>query len=68
MKSTFSFLVLNEDIRDRVCVAPIEEKLTEYRLGWFGHVHWGPPKASVHSGVLKLFVNVNRGRGRVDLN
>ncbi|KAG2570477.1 hypothetical protein PVAP13_7KG041118 [Panicum virgatum] len=30
--------VRNEVIRDRVGVAPIEEKLTQHRLRWFGHV------------------------------
>jgi hypothetical protein len=30
--------VRDEDIRDRVGVAPIEEKLVQHRLRWFGHV------------------------------
>jgi hypothetical protein len=28
--------VRNDDIRDRVRVAPIAEKLVQYRLRWFG--------------------------------
>ena len=30
--------VRNDDIRDRVGVAPIEEKLVQHRLRWFGHI------------------------------
>ena len=30
--------VRNDDIRDRLGVALIEEKLVQYRLRWFGHV------------------------------
>ena len=56
--------VRNEDIRDRVGVAPIEEKLIQYRLRWFGHVQRRPPEAPVCSGVLKRIDNVKKGRGR----
>jgi hypothetical protein len=56
--------VRNEEIRDRVGVAPIEEKLIQHRLRWFGHVQRRPPEAPVHSGVLKRGDNVRRGRGR----
>jgi hypothetical protein len=34
--------VRNEDIQDRVGVAPIEEKLIQHRLRWFGHVQRRP--------------------------
>ena len=30
--------VQNDDIRDRLEVAPIEEKHVQHRLRWFGHV------------------------------
>jgi hypothetical protein len=30
--------VRNDDIRDRLGVAPIEEKLVQHQLRWFGHV------------------------------
>ncbi|KAG2639998.1 hypothetical protein PVAP13_2KG054600 [Panicum virgatum] len=43
--------VRNEAIRERVGVAPIEEKLTQHRLRWFGHVQRRPPEAPVRSGV-----------------
>ncbi|KAG2576562.1 hypothetical protein PVAP13_6NG030383 [Panicum virgatum] len=56
--------VRNEVIRDRVGVAPIEEKLTQHRLRWFGHVQRRPPEAPVRSEVLERVDNVKRGRGR----
>ncbi|PUZ50631.1 hypothetical protein GQ55_6G073300 [Panicum hallii var. hallii] len=57
--------VRNEEIRARVGVAPIEEKLIQHRLRWFGHVQRRPPEAPVHSGVLKRSDNVKRGRPRL---
>ena len=45
--------IRNDDIRDRVGVAPIEEKLVQHRLRWFGHIQRRPPEAPVHSGRLK---------------
>ena len=59
--------VRNEVIRDRVGVAPIEEKLTQHRLRWFGHVQRRPPEAPVCNGVLERVDNVKRGRGRPKL-
>ena len=48
-------------------MAPIEEKLTQRRLRWFGHVQRMPPEAPVRSGVLKHVDKVKRGRGRPKL-
>ena len=59
--------IRNEDIRDRVRVAPIEKKLVQHRLRWFGHVQRRPPEAPVRSGVLDRVDNVRRGRGRPKL-
>jgi hypothetical protein len=59
--------VRNDDIRDRVGVAPIEEKLIQHRLRWFGHVQRRPPEAPVCSGVLKRTDNIESGRGRFKL-
>jgi hypothetical protein len=59
--------VRNEDIKDRVGVAPIEEKLVQHRLRWFDHVHRRPPEAPVRSGVLDRVDSVRRGRGRPKL-
>jgi hypothetical protein len=36
--------VRNDDIHDRLGVAPIEEKLIQRRLRWFGHVHRRPQR------------------------
>jgi len=59
--------VRNDDIRDRLGIAPIEEKLIQHRLRWFGHVQRRPPEAPVHSGILKHDGNIWRGRGRPKL-
>ena len=59
--------VRNEAIRERVGVVPIEEKLTEHRLRWFGHVQRRPLEAPVRSGVLKRVDKLKRGRGRPKL-
>ena len=57
--------VRNDDTRDRVGVAPIEEKFVQPRLRWFGQRR--PPEALVHSGSLKRAENVKRGQGRPNL-
>ena len=44
--------VQNDDIRDRLGVAPIEEKIVQHRLRWFGHVQRKPPETPVYCGVL----------------
>ncbi|KAJ3706103.1 hypothetical protein LUZ61_009808 [Rhynchospora tenuis] len=56
--------IRNNDIRDMVGVAPIEEKLVQHRLRWFGHVQRRPPEAPVRSGILNRFENTRRARGR----
>ena len=59
--------VRNDDIRDRLEVAPIEEKLVQHQLRWFGHVQRRPPEAPVYCGVLSQANNTRRGRGRPKL-
>ncbi|KAG2564542.1 hypothetical protein PVAP13_7NG090167 [Panicum virgatum] len=59
--------VRNEVIQDRVGVAPIEKKLTQHRLRWFGHIQRTSPEAPVCSGVLMRVDSVKRGRGRPKL-
>jgi hypothetical protein len=59
--------VRNEVIRKRVGVALIEEKITQHRLRWFGHIQRRPPEEPVRSGVLKRVDKVKRGRGRPKL-
>jgi hypothetical protein len=53
--------VRNDDIRDRLRVAPIEEKLVQHRLRWFSHVQRRPSEAPVHCRVLS---QDNKMRGR----
>ena len=52
-------------------MAQIEEKLTQHRLRWFGHVQRRPPEAPVQAPVrnevLERVDNVKRGRGRPKL-
>ena len=59
--------VRNDDIRDRLGISPIEEKLIQHRLRWFGHVQRRPPEAPAHSGILKHDGNMRRGRGQSKL-
>ena len=59
--------VRNDDIRDHLEVAPIEENLVRHRLRWFGHVQRRPPEAPVHCRVLSQANNMRRGRGRPKL-
>ena len=59
--------VRNDEIRDRLWVAPIEEKLVQHRLRWFGHVQRRPPEAPMHSGIIRWNNEVKRGRGRPHL-
>uniref|UniRef100_A0A0A9HKX9 Uncharacterized protein n=1 Tax=Arundo donax TaxID=35708 RepID=A0A0A9HKX9_ARUDO len=59
--------VRNDDIRGRVGVASIEEKLVQHSLRWFGHIQRRPPEAPVHYGRLKRTDNVKRGRNRPNL-
>jgi hypothetical protein len=59
--------VRNDDIRDRLGVAPIEEKLIQQRLRWFGHVHRRPLDTPVHRGIIRRDNNMKRGRGRPNL-
>ena len=56
--------IRNDDIRERVRVAPIEEKLVQHRLRWFGHLQRRPPEAPVRSGIISRFESTRRGRGR----
>jgi hypothetical protein len=42
----------NDDIRDKVGVAPIQENLVQHRLRWFGHIQRKPPEAPVRSRIL----------------
>ena len=60
--------VRNDDIRDRLGVAPIEKKkFVQHRLRWFGHVQRRPSEAPMRSEILSQDSNVKRDRGRPEL-
>jgi hypothetical protein len=59
--------VWNDYIRERLGVAPAEEKLVQHRLRWFGHIQRRPTETPVHSGVIRRSRNEKRGRGRLNL-
>jgi hypothetical protein len=56
--------IRNDDIRDKLGVAPIQEKLVQHRLLWFTHIQRRPLEAPVRSGILSRPENTRRGRGR----
>jgi hypothetical protein len=56
--------IRNDDIRDKLGVAPIQEKLVQHRLRWFGHIQRWPPEAPVRSDILSRPENTRRERGR----
>ena len=59
--------VRNDDIRERLGVAPIEEKLIQHRLRWFGHVQWRPEDTTVCSEIIRRPEKVKRGKVRPNL-
>jgi hypothetical protein len=59
--------IQNDNIRERLGVAPIEEKLVQHRLRWFGHIQRRPAEAPVRSGVIRRSSNEKRDRGRANL-
>ena len=57
--------VRNEDIRSQVGVAPIEGKMREHRLRWFGHICRRPSDAPVRrTEHMRLCFKRKRGRPR----
>jgi hypothetical protein len=59
--------IRNDNIRDKLGVTPIQEKLVQHRLRWFGHIQRMPPEALVRSDILSRPENTRRGRGRLRL-
>ncbi|XP_070042135.1 uncharacterized protein [Nicotiana tomentosiformis] len=56
--------IRNEVIRDKVGVAPIEDKMQEARLRWFGHVRRRSTDTLVRRCELLTLEGLRRGRGR----
>jgi hypothetical protein len=48
-------------------VAPVEKKLVQHRLRWFGHIQWRPAEAPIRNGVIRRIDNEKRDRGRPNL-
>jgi hypothetical protein len=59
--------VRNDNIRKRLGVAPVEEKLVQHHLRWFGHIEWSPLETLVCCRVISRIDNGKRGRGRPNL-
>jgi hypothetical protein len=59
--------IRNDDICERLGVAPVEEKLVQHRLRWFGHMQRRSAEAPIHNGVIRRTGNKKRGRGRPNL-
>jgi hypothetical protein len=45
--------LLNDDIRERLGVTPIEEKLVQHYLRWFGHIQRRPVEAPIRNWVIR---------------
>jgi hypothetical protein len=45
--------VRNDDICERLGVAPVEEKLVQHRLRWFGHMQQRLVEAPIYNGVIR---------------
>ena len=56
--------IRNECIREKIGVAPIEEKMVKSRLRWFGHVKRRPIEAPVRRVDQVFNEPITRGRGR----
>ncbi|PKA55105.1 ataxia telangiectasia mutated family protein [Apostasia shenzhenica] len=58
----------NEYIRKKIGVTPIEDKLRESRLRWFGHLNRRPNRRPIEAPIRKIklldFAHVQRERGR----
>jgi hypothetical protein len=48
-------------------VAPVEEKLVQHRLRWFGHMQRWPAEAPIRNGVIRRTGNNKKGTGRPNL-
>ena len=59
--------ISNKHIREIVGVAPIEDKMREIRLRWFGHIQRKPLDAPVRKSDLLIIHDNARGRGRPKL-
>ncbi|KAK4367707.1 hypothetical protein RND71_011499 [Anisodus tanguticus] len=61
---TRRYRIRNEDIRDKMRVASVEDKMQEARLRWFGYVQWRDTDAPVRRCERLAMDGFRRGRGR----
>jgi hypothetical protein len=54
--------IQNDDIREKLGVAPVEEKLVQYRLRWFGHMQRMLAEAPIHNEVIRRTSNKKKDR------
>jgi hypothetical protein len=54
--------VRNDDRRERLGVAPVEEKLVQHHLRWFGHMQRRPADAPICNGVIRRTGSKKRDR------
>ena len=54
----------NENIRTKISIAPIEDKMRENRLRWFGHVRHKPTDAPVQRIEHIKLGQVKRAQGQ----
>jgi hypothetical protein len=59
---TRRYRVRNDDIRERLRVTPVEEKLVQHRLKWFGHMQQRLAESPIHNGVIRQISNNKRDR------
>ena len=59
--------IRNDDIRERLGVAPVEEKLMQHRLRWFEYMQRRSTEAPIRNGVIRRTGNKKRGRYRSNL-
>jgi hypothetical protein len=60
-------VVRNDDIRERLGMTPVEEKLVQHHLRWFRHIQRRHAEAPIRNGIIRRTSNEKRGRGRSNL-
>jgi hypothetical protein len=59
--------VRNDDIRERLGVALVQEKLVQHCLRWFEHMQRKPAETPIRNGVIRRTSNNKRDRRRPNL-
>ncbi|KAI0488726.1 hypothetical protein KFK09_028565 [Dendrobium nobile] len=54
--------IRNEHIREKVGVAPVEDKIRESRLRWFGHIKWRPSNDPINTPPLLHLYHLPRSK------